>query len=243
MIPDVKLQQSLEVLATSARTDRRAMGELVERLNKALWKVAMQYRNWLDPEDGYAEACLSLYDAVRCYDRTKGRFLAYAWWWMESRVGRASWAARQGGFTGVGAAGRKVTRLVETLPMTYEQAALRVGVTTTDAHWRVLATRAYSLNQTVSRTGGSTARHISLVDTIASSDTWPDAALLETEVLEVLKNMKPHLLEVLVRVEALDETLQQVGARYGVSVERARQLKNQALQQARREVENELRRS
>lgn len=236
-----------------ARRARQGDSAALERLTKAnlrfVVSVAKQFQNQgLSLGDLINEGNLGLIKAATRFDETRGfKFISYAVWWIrqailqalaeQSRIVRLP-LNRVGALTRIGKTLSVLEQQFEREPTAQEVAgALELSpLDVTDA--LQLAARHVSLTAPVFPDEEG-----SLVDTIASRDVpAPDSPLMDQslreEIQAALNTLSPREAEVIRLYYGFDEeralTLEEIGARLGLTRERVRQIKEKALRRLRR---------
>ncbi|WP_018383534.1 sigma-70 family RNA polymerase sigma factor [Wenjunlia vitaminophila] len=229
-----------EIIALSRDGERWRAYECLVRHNKRLvWKIAQGYQGQgLDIEDLVQHGTIGLMRAVRKFDSTRGyKFSTYATWWIKQAITRA--VADEGTLIRlpvhvhekvgkVAAAERRL--LSEGRARTVANVAYTTGLTFAEVEQvRRVSRPTDSLDRII---GDDTA----LGDLLMGPSRLPGPAvvLIRKELQASLRHVLEHFSErerhVLVRRTGLDgdepDTLEVIGAVFGVSRERIRQIES-----------------
>ncbi len=200
------------------------------------------------------EGNLGLIKAVGRFDYKRGyRFSTYAGWWIRHAVNRA--IANKGRLVRMPVhqldSQRKITKATWKLtsslgrPPTEEELSDSMGVTQEklDVLQQSSSSPALSLDKSLGEDGGQ--RFIDLLDDEDRPSPSDEAMQreLSEHVLRLVDALTPMEADVLRRRFGLasgsEETLQEVGERYGLSRERIRQIQEEALTHLRRELQKQ----
>ncbi|MEV0691697.1 sigma-70 family RNA polymerase sigma factor [Streptomyces sp. NPDC050388] len=231
-----------EIAALPRDSERwRAYECLVRHNQRLVWKIALGYQErGLDIEDLVQHGTIGLLRAVRRFDATKGYKLStYATWWIKQAITRA--IADEGTLirlpahihekvSKVAVAERKL--LGEGRPRTIDNVAYATGLTFAEVEKvRKISRPTDSLDRIIGD-------DIALGDLIIGPSRLPGppVVLIRKELQARLRHVLEHLSEreryVLVRRTGLDgdepDTLEGIGAVFGVTRERIRQIEPKA---------------
>lgn len=244
---------SSELEAELARKIRAGDAIALEKLTKAnlrfVVSVAKQYQNrGLSLNDLINEGNIGLIKAGQKFDETRGfKFISYAVWWIRQAMMQA--LAEQSRvvrlpLNRVGSL-NKISRIFADLEQKYQREP------SVDELAQALSMTAENVSENI----GFSGKHISvdspfqsgeegsLLDVIADESAGvPDESLmresLRMEIGHALSRLSEREAEILVLYYGLNGepaiTLQEIGARFGVTTERVRQLKDHATQQLRK---------
>lgn len=231
-----------EIAALSPDDERRRAHDCLVLHNRRLvWKIAQYHQGrGLDTDDLVQHGTIGLLRAVRRFDATKGyKFSTYATWWIKQAITRA--IADEGTLirlpvhlhekvAKVAKAERKL--LSEGRPRTVDNVAYVSGLTFAEVERiRRISRPTDSLDRVI---GDDTA----LGDLVIGPSRLPGpaAVLIRKEFQARVRHVLEHLSErerhVLVRRTGLDgdepDTLEDIGAVFGVTRERIRQIEGKA---------------
>lgn len=222
-------------------------------------KIAMGYRGYgLPVADLISEGNIGLMKAVKKFEPERGfRLSTYAMWWIKAAITEyilKSWSLVKMGtvasqkklfFSLRGLKGRlKIMDSGELNPEDALRISAEVGVSTDDINYmnRRLAARDMSLNAPVTQEEGA----VEFQDTLVDDRPSPEAMFGDTEegnfrrtlVQEAMAALPKREREIFVERRLMDEpaTLEDLGAQYGISRERVRQLENRAFEKVQKHV-------
>ncbi len=231
-----------------AEVGERARSHLIKANTRLVVSIAKRYMGQGVPFlDLIQEGNLGLMKAVDKFDYRRGcKFSTYATWWIRQSITRA--LAQQGRVirlpSHVGDRIRKVYRTVQQLEQrqgqrpTLKEIAAYLGLNPARVHWLIkVSRRPLSLEKPVGEEQDS-----ELGEFIEDEDspTPPDMAsqhLLAQEVESILSTLTPREARILRLRFGLQDghayTLKEVGAKFGLTRERIRQIERQALRRLR----------
>ena len=238
--------------------DAEAAHELIASHLRLVAKIAMSYRGYgLPVSDLVAEGNIGLMRAVRKFDPDKGfRLSTYAMWWIRAAVTEYilhSWsmvklgtmAAQKKLFFSL----RKVKKKLEIFdngelePAQARRVAEELNVSETDAREmnRRLSARDFSLNTPMPKEDG-----LEYQDVLADTAADPEATVARAEENGLRREMLARAMQTLParerdiiaarRLSEKPETLEALGARFGVSRERVRQLEVRAFDRLQKAI-------
>ncbi|MEI7591370.1 MAG: RNA polymerase sigma factor RpoH [Deltaproteobacteria bacterium] len=230
--------------------DMEAAEKLVVSNLRFVVKVAYEYNTYgMKLADIIQEGNIGLMHAVKKFDPDKGyRLISYAVWWIRAYIQNfiiKTWSLVKIGttqtqrklFFKLNQARQQLERLAQRNPEFVEIASL-LGVKATDIAEMSnrLSQRDVSLDANINDSDDSSSKHI---DFLAVEDDNQETVLIKKEELSLVKNYIADAMEklnekekyiIINRVMADEpETLQEIGNRYGITRERARQIESQAL--------------
>lgn len=228
--------------------DLNSVNELVTSNLRFVIKVALGYKNYgVKLMDLIQEGNLGLIKAVERFDPDKGyRLISYAVWWIKAYIQNhiiKSWSMVKIGTT---QAQRKLFYRIGDLPDAVDpdlhldnvtRLADKINVTEDDVFemWSRLKSRDLSLDDTL----GENSRD-SFADTLRDEGMNQEMALTEiqdqknlqewaSKALDTLNPREKYIIQKRILSEE-PETLKELGERFGVTRERARQIERAALQ-------------
>lgn len=234
--------------------DRLALEKLTKAHLKFVVSIAKQYQNReLTLGDLINEGNVGLIKAAQRFDETRGvKFIAYAVWWIRQAIARA--LAEQSRIvklpSGEADALDKISRTFSHLEQTYEREP------STDE----LAEALHMAEAEVANTLRSSGKHISMNAPLGSNDERSPINLMENEESEAadsdlltgsLREELQHVLSTLTRRESdiitccfglfgrQAMTLDEVGANFGITRTRVKQIREKALRRLRHTVRSE----
>ena len=210
--------------------------------------IAKQYQHrGLALHDLVAEGNVGLVRAAERFDEARGvKFISYAVWWIRQSILQA---LADGGHavrvpSGQAGAMRRIGHRAEQLSQelgreaTQRELADQLGMTEEQLSAVLpIARGALSLDAPIA---GGDARLLDVIadDADASFDTAAAGAELSDSIHATMTVLRPREVEVIRSYFGLDghdpETLEAIGARFGITRERARQIKDKALSRMRR---------
>jgi RNA polymerase primary sigma factor len=237
-------------LAQQIRTgDKKALDKLVKANLRFVVSVAKQYQNQgLSLQDLINEGNLGLIKAAKRFDETRGfKFISYAVWWIRQSISHA--IADQSRIVRLpvnqlGAVNRikkEISRLeqIYNRPPTVEEISEVIDLPIDKiAEIIKIAARHISMDAPI-----STEDDTNFIDTFVSEDiTRTDSLLikesLEKEVNETLEMLEPNERELICMFfgigKAHEFTLEEIGEKFEMTREGARQLKEKALKKLKK---------
>ena len=254
-----KEEEQLLALRWTQKGDVDAAHKLVTSHLRLVAKIAMGYRGYgLPVADLVSEGNIGLMKAVKKFDPDRGfRLSTYAMWWIKAAITEyilRSWSLVKMGtvasqkklfFSLRNLKGRlKILDSGELKPEDAERLSREVGLSVDDVtHMnRRLAARDFSLNAPVGAEDGA----MEFQDTLVDDRPNPEVAVGEDEEMTLRRRLFQKAMaalpererEILVerRLSDAPATLEDLGAQYGISRERVRQLENRAFEKVQKHV-------
>ena len=245
-IPMLTREQETDTAAAAKDGDKAARDRLVTANLRFVVDVAKKYQNLgLDLDDLISEGNIGLMTAAERFDVTKGyHFITYAVWWIKQAILKAVGEART-----VRLPQNRVNELVQinstiddlmgdrTAEPTMTAVATKVGMST--EHVQTLAAAGAepsSLDSPVGESGGTLAEAIEAVD-LTPAEQAQDSALKD-QINKVLSKLTEMEADIIVRRFGLNGkkplSLKEIGARYGRTKERIRQIEKKAVSKMQR---------
>jgi RNA polymerase primary sigma factor len=256
-IGQVKLltpQEEIDLAARIKKGDKKAREEMIKANLRLVVKIAREYEGiGLPLLDLVSEGNIGLMKAVERFDPAKGAKLStYSSWWIKQAMKRA--LANQSKtirlpvhlVDKLSKMRRTATRLQEELGRepTDEELAEELGTTGKRVgQMRIAALRPISLDGTIDDNEDSISHAELIADENADTpyEQLADKAILRIlgELVKTLDRREKIILSERFGLDGQSpKTLDEVGARLGVTRERVRQLQNIALKKLRLEIEN-----
>ena len=250
-IPLITVQDEIELAELIQKGDLKAREKMITANLRLVVKIAQYYANiGLSLLDLINEGNIGLMKAVERFDPTKGGKLStYAAWWIKQSIKRA--LANQS----------KTIRLpvhmvdrVTQMRRTSAELAERIGRDPTDdelasemnlpisrvAHLKSVSKKPASLDSPLGEDENSTLGEVVADDNAINPSEQLQSKSLIGDVNIVLSKLDPREADIIrlrFGLEGRDAlTLEQVGAKIGVTRERVRQLQEQALRQLRKNM-------
>lgn len=250
-IPLITVQDEIELAELIQKGDSKAREKMITANLRLVVKIAQNYSNiGLSMLDLINEGNIGLMKAVERFDPTKGGKLStYAAWWIKQSIKRA--LANQS----------KTIRLpvhmvdrVTQMRRTAAELAERIGRDPTDdelasemnlpisrvAHLKSVSKKPASLDSPLREDENSTLGEVVADDNAINPSEQLQSKSLIGDVNIVLSKLDPREADIIrlrFGLEGRDPlTLEQVGAKIGVTRERVRQLQEQALRQLRKNM-------
>jgi RNA polymerase sigma-32 factor len=254
-----KEEEQMLAMRWTEHGDVDAAHQLVTSHLRLVAKIAMGYRGYgLPVADLISEGNIGLMKAVKKFDPERGfRLSTYAMWWIRASITEyilKSWSLVKMGtvasqkklfFSLRSLKGRlKIMDTGELNPEDAQRLSEEVGVSADDVAYmnRRLAARDMSLNAPVTQEEGA----VEFQDTLVDDRPTPEAMVGDTEegnfrrtlVQEAMAALPKREREIFVERRLSDEpaTLEDLGAQYGISRERVRQLENRAFEKVQKHV-------
>jgi len=225
-----------------------AREHLIMANTRLVISVAKRYRGQGVPfEDLIQEGNLGLMRAVDKFDPSRGhKFSTYATWWIRQAVTRA--LADQGRTirlpVHIGDSIRKLHRTIHQMeqdrgrPPSSEEIADKMGLEPRKVNWMIkVAQRPLSLQKPVGEEEDNELGSFIEDEETPSPPEVAERSMLRTTLEELLNTLSPREARILRMRFGLQNgycyTLEEVGAKFGVTRERVRQIEKEALQRLR----------
>lgn len=251
VIPLITVQEEIELAALIQKGDVKAREKMITANLRLVVKIAQQYANiGLSLLDLINEGNIGLMKAVERFDPTKGGKLStYGSWWIKQSIKRA--LANQSKTIRLPV--HMVDRVMQ-MRRTSAELSERLGRDPTDeelasemnlpisrvSHLKSVSKKPASLDSPLGEDENSTLGEVVADDNAINPFEQLQSKSLIGDVNIVLAMLDPREADIIrlrFGLEGRDPlTLEQVGAKIGVTRERVRQLQEQALRQLRKEM-------
>ena len=251
VIPLITVQEEIELAALIQKGDVKAREKMITANLRLVVKIAQQYANiGLSLLDLINEGNIGLMKAVERFDPTKGGKLStYGSWWIKQSIKRA--LANQSKTVRLPV--HMVDRVMQ-MRRTSAELSERLGRDPTDeelasemnlpisrvSHLKSVSKKPASLDSPLGEDENSTLGEVVADDNAINPFEQLQSKSLIGDVNIVLAMLDPREADIIrlrFGLEGRDPlTLEQVGAKIGVTRERVRQLQEQALRQLRKEM-------
>jgi len=243
------VDQEIELARRIKKGDNKALEKLTESNLRFVVSVAKNYQNQgLPLADLINEGNVGLIKAARRFDETRGfKFISYAVWWIrqailqalaeQSRIVRLP-LNRVGTIYKVGRASQKLVQDLGREPSAEEIAAVLDNSSEKEVTESLRISNAHlSIDAPFSASEDSSLIDVLEGDMEASPDEKLNQQSLRLEIEKVLDSLTPREAEVLSLYFGLHGqkplTLEEIGARFTLTRERIRQIKEKALKRLR----------
>ena len=250
----LSIDEEIELAQRIRKGDRKALERLTRANLRFVVSVAKQYQNQgLSLSDLINEGNVGLIKAAERFDETRGfKFISYAVWWIRQSILQA--LAEQSRMVRlplnqVGSA-NKINRILNKFEQEHERRPSVVEISETLNLPQEKVDEAMSIN----------GRHISvdapfvdgedssLLDVLINDDSpMADKSLvlesLKSEIRAALTSLNERERNVLKAFFGIDQpemTLEEIGAKYGLTRERVRQIKEKAIRRLRHSTKNKM---
>lgn len=250
----ISVEEEVELAQRIRKGDRKALERLTRANLRFVVSVAKQYQNQgLSLSDLINEGNVGLIKAAEKFDETRGfKFISYAVWWIRQSILQA--IAEQSRIVRlplnqVGSV-NKINRVLSKFEQEHER---RPSVDEISEHIDLPKDK---IDEAISFSG----KHVSvdapfaegednsLLDVlVGDSEPTPDRELvvesLRAEIntaLQLLNERERSIIEAFFGINQQEMTLEEIGAKYGLTRERVRQIKEKAIRRLRTTTTNKL---
>jgi RNA polymerase primary sigma factor len=248
-IPLLSAEEEAEVARRAQAGDEKALDQLVQANLRFVVSVAKKYANQGVPmEDLVNEGNIGLIRAARRFDVDRGyKFISYAVWWIRqailvclsqgSRIVRVP-LNRSSLLYKIGRASRELDQQMGRVPTADEIAVhLRLPVEEVEETMKI-ANNHVSLDMTLSDEGDDKSFMAHLEDEEATGpDEFVESRMLGESMMRALQTLNDRERKIMELYFGLNGkeplTLEDIGKRVGLTRERIRQIKEQAIQKLR----------
>lgn len=249
------VEEEVELAQRIHKGDKKALERLTRANLRFVVSVAKQYQNQgLSLPDLINEGNLGLIRAAEKFDETRGfKFISYAVWWIrqsilqalaeQSRIVRLP-LNQSGSLSKIAKMQQKFEQLNERRPSVEEIAAI-IDLPEDKVEDAMKSnTRHISVDAPFNETDESN----TLLDVLEDTNSPTADNLLVTEslrseitkALNVLKPREREIVEASFGIGCTEKTLEEIGAKYGLSRERVRQIKEKAIRRLRTTTNSKL---
>ena len=249
------VDEEVELAQKIHKGDKKALERLTRANLRFVVSVAKQYQNQgLSLPDLINEGNLGLIRAAEKFDDTRGfKFISYAVWWIrqsilqalaeQSRIVRLP-LNQSGSLSKIAKMQQKFEQLNERRP-SIEEIASSIDLPEEKVEDAMKSnTRHISVDAPFSDADESNTLLDVLEDTSApEADNELVSESLRSEITKALNVLKPRekeIVEASFGIGCSEQTLEEIGAKYGLSRERVRQIKEKAIRRLRTTTNSEL---
>jgi RNA polymerase primary sigma factor len=244
----ISVEKEIELAKKIRQGDQKALDKMVKANLRFVVSVAKQYQNQgLSLPDLINEGNLGLIRAAKRFDETRGfKFISYAVWWVRQSILQA--LAEQSRIIKLPLNQLGFINKIKKASLTFEQASereptdeeisnlLEVPVDRVTDINLVPPSKHVSLDAQLTE-----GEHHSLLDVLMSDESPPDQLLmtegLKTEITKLLDKLTEREADVLRMLYGLKTgqsmTLEEIAAKFDLTRERVRQIKDKALRRAK----------
>ncbi|MBO4965411.1 MAG: RNA polymerase sigma factor RpoD/SigA [Muribaculaceae bacterium] len=243
----ISVQDEVELAQRIKQGDQRALDKLVRANLRFVVSVAKQYQNQgLSLPDLINEGNVGLIKAAKKFDETRGfKFISYAVWWIRQAILQA--LAEQSRIVRLPLNQEGVLRRINKLAASFEQENQRKP--SEDELSEMLEIPTEKITDTMRGSGRSVSvdapfsdgEDNSLLDVMTNDDSpQADSSLnyesLVTEVdraLQQLEERDREIIKMFFGIGCQEMTLEEIGAKFNLTRERVRQIKEKAIRRLR----------
>ena len=251
--PLLTVEEEVALVRAYRKGDQKAFVKLVSGNLRFVISVAKQYQNQgLSLSDLISEGNFGLMKAIEKFDETRGfKFISYAVWWIRQSILQA--IAEQSRMVRLPLIQIGLQNKIGKVSARFEQAnGRKPSVEELSDEMDVPVDNITDLLQISGRTVSVDAPFAkgevnSLSDTIVDNDAIADKRLnsesLSKEINRVLSSLGKRdcrIIKLYYGIGCREETMNQIGERFGISGERVRQIKDKGLRRLRQESRNNL---
>ena len=250
----LSVEEEVELANRIKKGDQQALEQLVKANLRFVVSVAKQYQNQgLDLLDLINEGNLGLVKAAEKFDDTRGfKFISYAVWWIRQSILAA--IAEQSRIVRlpvnqIGAAG-KINKVINEYVQKHERhpSVTEIASEIDIPEEKIAEALKHNSKHVSVDAPLSSGEDTNLLDVLPNSDAplADDELLLESlkaeiaTALKVLNEREQNILRANFGIDEPEQTLDEIGHRYGLTRERVRQIKEKALRKLRNNTKNKL---
>jgi RNA polymerase primary sigma factor len=251
----LKREEEYNIIIRVKKGDKEAMKKLIEANLRFVVSVASNYRNQGMPlSDLVNEGNIGLIRAAKRFDETKGyKFISYAVWWIrqailqsmseQSRIMKLP-LNRVSTIHNIGKIVSKLEQSLKRFP-TYGEIAKHLKIDENDVREAFAIGAGHSsLDSPFDHEDESTLLDLIANDQAPSPDERIDDYFLSNEINDLLSTLKKREAEVLRLYYGIDcersHTLEEIAAKYNLTRERIRQIKERAIKRLKHPSRNAL---
>jgi RNA polymerase primary sigma factor len=251
----LKREEEHDLIIRVKKGDKVAMKKLIESNLRFVVSVASNYRNQGMPlSDLVNEGNIGLIRAAKRFDETKGyKFISYAVWWIrqailqsmseQSRIMKLP-LNRVSTIHNIGKVVSKLEQKLKRFP-TCEEIAKHLKIDVNDVREAfAIGSGHSSLDSPFDNEDDSTLLDLIANDQAPSPDEKIDDYFLSNEINDLLNTLKKREADVLRLYYGIDcersHTLEEIAAKYGLTRERIRQIKERAIKRLKHPSRNAL---
>ncbi|OGJ89359.1 MAG: RNA polymerase subunit sigma [Candidatus Raymondbacteria bacterium RifOxyC12_full_50_8] len=249
----LKRKEEHDLIIKAKKGDAKAMQKLIEANLRFVVSVASNYRNQGMPlSDLVNEGNIGLIRAAKRFDETKGyKFISYAVWWIRQAILQAMSEQsrimklplnRVSTIHNIGKVVNKLEQKLKRFP-TYIEIASFLKIDEEEVREAFAIGNSHdSLDSPFSNNEDSTLMDLISNDQTPSPDENIDGYFLSNELGDLLNTLKRREADVLRLYYGIDcersHTLEEIAAKYGLTRERIRQIKERAIKRLKHPSRN-----
>jgi RNA polymerase primary sigma factor len=243
-IPMISPEEEVRLAIRIRKGDRKALTMLVQANLRFVVRVALEYRNQgLPLEDLINEGNLGLIKAAKRFDESKGfKFISYAVWWIKQSIlqSLAEHARivrlplnRVNTLSRIGKTHDSLEQVFEREP-TAEEIADCLEISTSDVNFiKQIPGKQLSFDAPISEYDKGTLLEITEDEKLTAPDHPITTESLREEIEKALQSLTKREADVLRLYFGIDQdrpaTLEEIGAKYHLTRERVRQIKERSI--------------